>query len=57
VLTWFLNGREVKSGEGITIITDESVSTLTIQSFNPERHVGEIICKAENDAGIMMQNF
>uniref|UniRef100_A0A7E4UT28 Muscle M-line assembly protein unc-89 n=1 Tax=Panagrellus redivivus TaxID=6233 RepID=A0A7E4UT28_PANRE len=52
VLTWYINNREVKDGlEGITIKTSGNSSTLTIKNFTPEKHVGEIICKAENDAG------
>ncbi|GMT37605.1 hypothetical protein PFISCL1PPCAC_28901 [Pristionchus fissidentatus] len=37
--------------DGVTIRTDANTSVLTIDSFNPDTHVGEIICKAENDAG------
>uniref|UniRef100_A0AC34R9S7 Ig-like domain-containing protein n=1 Tax=Panagrolaimus sp. JU765 TaxID=591449 RepID=A0AC34R9S7_9BILA len=52
ILTWYINNKEVKDGlEGITIKTDDKTSILTIKNFNPEKHVGEIICKAENDAG------
>jgi hypothetical protein len=52
VLTWFICGNEVKDGvDGISIKTDASTSVLTIHSFNPDAHVGEIICKAENSAG------
>uniref|UniRef100_A0A915E2B2 Ig-like domain-containing protein n=1 Tax=Ditylenchus dipsaci TaxID=166011 RepID=A0A915E2B2_9BILA len=43
--------QEVFNSEDIRIITDDTTSTLTITNFNPEKHVGEIICKAENDAG------
>jgi len=51
-ISWFINNQEiVSSTEEIIITTTENTSTLTIRSFNPERHVGEIICKAENDAG------
>ncbi|GMR51488.1 hypothetical protein PMAYCL1PPCAC_21683, partial [Pristionchus mayeri] len=52
VLTWFINNQEVKDGvDGISIRTDANTSVLTIDNFNPDKHVGEIICKAENDAG------
>ncbi|KAI1702784.1 immunoglobulin domain-containing protein [Ditylenchus destructor] len=51
VLTWYINDKEVFNSEEISIVTDNSTSVLTIKSFNPEKHVGEIICKAENDAG------
>ncbi|MFH4975264.1 hypothetical protein AB6A40_001973 [Gnathostoma spinigerum] len=50
-LTWFINGAVVTEDENISIVTDNTTSTLTIKSFNPDKHVGEIICKAENDAG------
>lgn len=50
-LTWYINNEEIKPGKDITIVTDEKTSTLTINNFNPNVHVGEIICKAENDAG------
>uniref|UniRef100_A0A1I8BG09 Ig-like domain-containing protein n=1 Tax=Meloidogyne hapla TaxID=6305 RepID=A0A1I8BG09_MELHA len=44
-ISWFINSQEIVSS------TEENTSTLTMRSFNPERHVGEIICKAENNAG------
>lgn len=50
-LTWFINNQEVKAGGDISITTDDKTSVLTIHNFNPEKHVGEIICKAENEAG------
>uniref|UniRef100_A0A1I7S955 Muscle M-line assembly protein unc-89 n=1 Tax=Bursaphelenchus xylophilus TaxID=6326 RepID=A0A1I7S955_BURXY len=51
-LYWYINNKEVKDGvDGITIKTTDNTSILTINSFRPEAHVGEIICKAENDAG------
>ncbi|VDL64096.1 unnamed protein product, partial [Nippostrongylus brasiliensis] len=50
-LTWYINNKEVTNSKEITIVTDEKTSTLTINNFNPDLHVGEIICKAENDAG------
>ncbi|KAK0423255.1 hypothetical protein QR680_008049 [Steinernema hermaphroditum] len=50
-LTWFINNEEVHSSEEISIVTDNSTSTLTINNFNPDKHIGEIICKAENEAG------
>ncbi|VDO19048.1 unnamed protein product, partial [Heligmosomoides polygyrus] len=51
VLTWYINNKEVTNSDEISIVTDDKVSTLTIHKFNPDKHVGEIICKAENDAG------
>ncbi|EYB87861.1 hypothetical protein Y032_0256g374 [Ancylostoma ceylanicum] len=50
-LTWYINNKEITSSSEISIVTDDKTSILTINSFNPELHVGEIICKAENDAG------
>jgi len=50
-LTWYINNKEVFNGPEYTIVTDDKTSTLTINSFNPDKHVGEIICKAENEAG------
>lgn len=51
IITWFINNKEIKDSEEISIRTDANTSVLTIKSFNPDKHVGEIICKAENDAG------
>jgi hypothetical protein len=52
VLTWYINNKEVHDGvDGITIKTDDTTSILTINDFNPDKHVGEIICRAENQAG------
>ncbi|NP_001343718.1 Muscle M-line assembly protein unc-89 [Caenorhabditis elegans] len=50
-LTWYINNKEILNSDLYTIVTDDKTSTLTINSFNPDVHVGEIICKAENDAG------
>lgn len=50
-LTWYINSEEVKNSEEISIITNDITSTLIIKSFNQDKHTGEIICKAENDAG------
>jgi hypothetical protein len=48
----YINNKEVKDGvDGITIKTDDTTSILTINDFNPDKHVGEIICRAENQAG------
>lgn len=52
ILTWFINNKQIKqSSEEMEIYTTEDTSILTIKKFNPDKHVGEIICKAENDAG------
>uniref|UniRef100_A0A1I7XGR3 Immunoglobulin I-set domain protein n=1 Tax=Heterorhabditis bacteriophora TaxID=37862 RepID=A0A1I7XGR3_HETBA len=45
VLTWYINNKEIISNEDISIITDDKTSVLTINNFNPDIHVGEIICK------------
>nr|CRZ24661.1 BMA-UNC-89, isoform b [Brugia malayi] len=50
-LTWYINNEEMKNSDEIIIVTDENTSTLVIKNFNQEKHTGEIICKAENDAG------
>ncbi|ETN83967.1 hypothetical protein NECAME_07120, partial [Necator americanus] len=50
-LTWYINNKEVTNSKEISIVTDDKTSVLMINNFNPEVHVGEIICKAENDAG------
>uniref|UniRef100_A0A914WDR8 Muscle M-line assembly protein unc-89 n=1 Tax=Plectus sambesii TaxID=2011161 RepID=A0A914WDR8_9BILA len=51
-LTWYINNEEIKWGrDDIHIETDGKTSTLTIKKFDPKKHAGEIICKAENDAG------
>lgn len=50
-LTWFINNKKIVDSEEISITTDHNTSSLIIKSFNPDKHVGEIICKAENDAG------
>lgn len=51
VLTWYINNKKIENSEEISITTDNTISILVINSFNPDKHVGEIICKAENDAG------
>ncbi|KAL3997510.1 Immunoglobulin I-set domain family protein [Acanthocheilonema viteae] len=50
-LTWYINNEEIKNSDEITIVTDDNTSTLVIKNFNQDKHTGEIICKAENDAG------
>lgn len=41
----------MKNSDEIVIVTDDNTSTLVIKNFDQEKHTGEIICKAENDAG------
>ncbi|KAL3121108.1 hypothetical protein niasHT_005368 [Heterodera trifolii] len=50
-IAWFINGHEMRDSSEISIQTDSNTSALVINSFSPDKHVGEIICKAENDAG------
>uniref|UniRef100_A0AAF5HXT5 Uncharacterized protein n=1 Tax=Strongyloides stercoralis TaxID=6248 RepID=A0AAF5HXT5_STRER len=50
-LTWYINNEEVHEDENISIVTNKDTSILTIKKFNPYKHSGEIICKAENEAG------
>ncbi|CEF63660.1 Hemicentin-1 [Strongyloides ratti] len=50
-LTWFINNEEIIGDDNITIVTNNDTSILTIKKFNPYKHCGEIICKAENEAG------
>lgn len=50
-LTWYINGEEMHNSEEISIVTEQNTSTLTIKSFKAEKHTGEIICRAENEAG------
>ncbi|KJH44303.1 immunoglobulin I-set domain protein [Dictyocaulus viviparus] len=44
-ITWYINNHEAQNSNDISIVTDEKTSVLTINNFNPEKHVGEIICK------------
>uniref|UniRef100_A0A0N5CB57 Muscle M-line assembly protein unc-89 n=1 Tax=Strongyloides papillosus TaxID=174720 RepID=A0A0N5CB57_STREA len=50
-LTWFINNEKVVEDDNISIVTNDNTSILTIKKFNPYKHCGEIICKAENEAG------
>uniref|UniRef100_A0A0N4ZKF6 Obscurin n=1 Tax=Parastrongyloides trichosuri TaxID=131310 RepID=A0A0N4ZKF6_PARTI len=50
-LTWYINNEEIIPDDNITIVTNNDTSILTIKKFNPYKHSGEIICKAENEAG------
>uniref|UniRef100_A0A915KBG1 Ig-like domain-containing protein n=1 Tax=Romanomermis culicivorax TaxID=13658 RepID=A0A915KBG1_ROMCU len=50
-IVWYINNREIKAkDENFKIETTIDTCTLTIKKFTPDL-VGEIICKAENDAG------
>lgn len=48
---WILNGKDVNSYEGISVIrTNKRISQLSIDSASAE-HSGEYVCVAENSAG------
>lgn len=50
-ITWFLNGRELRSGDGISISRNSRrVSSLTVDSVY-EMHAGAYKCEASNFAG------
>ncbi|KRY53788.1 Muscle M-line assembly protein unc-89 [Trichinella britovi] len=49
-ITWFINHQEIHNSDEFLITTEGDICTLTIKRFSA-RMVGEIICKAENDAG------
>uniref|UniRef100_A0A183ILB8 Muscle M-line assembly protein unc-89 n=1 Tax=Soboliphyme baturini TaxID=241478 RepID=A0A183ILB8_9BILA len=49
-IVWYLNGEIIGNSDNFSIATDESTSTLIIKRFN-SKCVGELVCKAENEAG------
>lgn len=49
-ITWYINNEEIKASDKYVITMKGNSCTLTIKEFTPQM-VGEIICKAENDAG------
>lgn len=49
-ITWYINNEEIKASDKFIITTKGNTCTLTIKEFT-SRMVGEVICKAENDAG------
>lgn len=50
-ITWYVNNEEVKpTDDDYVVTTENNVCTLVVKKFKPSM-VGEIICKAENDAG------
>ncbi|CDW55769.1 Muscle M line assembly protein unc 89 [Trichuris trichiura] len=49
-IRWFINNQEVHNSDNFVIHTEKDVCTLTIKHFSASL-AGEIICKAENDAG------
>lgn len=50
-VNWFFNGQLVKSGKEFKCSTDKNTHTLVINKVSKERHQGEFVCEAENEAG------
>lgn len=50
-VNWFLNGQLVKSGKEFKCSKDHDTYTLVINKVIKERHQGEYVCEAENEAG------
>ena len=50
-VNWFFNGKLVKSGNEFKCSKDHDTYTLVINKVNKEKHQGEYICEAENEAG------
>lgn len=50
-VNWFFNGQLVKSGEEFKCSKENDTYTLIIDKVIKERHEGEYVCEAENDAG------
>lgn len=50
-VNWFFNGELVKPGEEFKCLKDNDTYTLVINKVVKERHEGEYVCEAENDAG------
>lgn len=50
-INWFFNGELVKPGEEFKCLEDNDTYTLVINKVVKERHEGEYVCEAENDAG------
>ncbi|KAK5889791.1 hypothetical protein CesoFtcFv8_013376 [Champsocephalus esox] len=48
---WFFNGQLVKSGKEFKCCKDHDTYTLVITKVVKERHRGEYVCEAENEAG------
>ncbi|TNN69570.1 Titin [Liparis tanakae] len=48
---WFFNGQLVKSGKEFKCSKDHDTYTLVIDKVVKERHQGEYVCEAENEAG------
>ncbi|XP_078142269.1 titin-like [Centroberyx gerrardi] len=50
-VNWFFNGQLVKSGKEFKCSKDHDTYTLVINKVVKEKHQGEYICEAENEAG------
>lgn len=50
-VNWFFNGQLVKSGKEFKCSTDRDTHTLVIHKVVKEKHQGEYVCEAENQAG------
>lgn len=50
-VNWFFKGELVKPGEEFKCLEDNDTYTLVINKVVKERHEGEYVCEAENDAG------
>ncbi|KAK1875087.1 Titin [Dissostichus eleginoides] len=50
-VNWFFNGQLVKSGKEFKCCKDHDTYTLVINKVVKEKHQGEYVCEAENEAG------
>lgn len=50
-VNWFFNGQLVKSGKEFKCSKDHDTYTLVIEKVVKEKHQGEYVCEAENEAG------
>ncbi|MEQ2199247.1 hypothetical protein XENOCAPTIV_011162, partial [Xenoophorus captivus] len=50
-ISWFFNGQLVKSGKEFKCFRDHDTYSLVINKVVKERHQGEYVCEAENEAG------
>ncbi len=50
-VNWFFNGQLVKPGKEFKCSKDHDTYTLVIDKVFKEKHQGEYVCEAENDAG------
>lgn len=50
-VNWLFNGQLVKSGKEFKCSKDHDTYTLVINKVVKERHQGEYVCEAENEAG------